>query len=184
MDELGSFERQGDSVDLGYERRDPRSIETVWAAGPARLGDWIGPARVEPHQGGRDEVFIDRPRPMTGRILSWEPSRLLEFRWDTGDALVTVVRCALKPEGEGTRLVFIHKGMGFACIGLVPPGSARPSGTARELARRQAAALQHAALARVTLQAVYREPYKLDGVMLDDDSAKEFTQAHARGRRY
>lgn len=71
MGELGSFERPGDSVDLGYERRDLCPIETGWAAltDPARLGDWIGPVRVEPHKSGRYEVFMDCPRPMTGRIL-------------------------------------------------------------------------------------------------------------------
>jgi hypothetical protein len=30
---------------------------------PTRLADWIGPALVEPHAGGRYELFIERPRP-------------------------------------------------------------------------------------------------------------------------
>ena len=83
MDELGTFSRDGDIVDLRYERRYPRPIGTVWAAltEPARLADWIGQALVEPHVGGRYELFIDRKRPMTGRILTWQPPTLLEFSW-------------------------------------------------------------------------------------------------------
>ena len=65
MDELGSFERRGDLVDLRYERRFARPIETVCAAltEPARLEDWLGRAVVEPFVGGRYEHFTDRPGP-------------------------------------------------------------------------------------------------------------------------
>ena len=66
MDALGTIERHGDSADLRYERRYPRPIETVWAAltDPTRLADWFAEARVEPHVGGRYELFIDRPQPI------------------------------------------------------------------------------------------------------------------------
>jgi len=167
MDELGSFVRNGDSVDLRYERRYPRPVETVWAAltDPARLGDWIGPARVEPRAGGRYELFIDRPRPMTGRILTWEPPLLLEFRWDTGDAPANLVRCELTAEGGGTRLVFLHKGIGFAWIGLVLPGW---HAHLERLASLLAGAAQPFAMPRWrTLQAIYLQRYALAGVMLD-----------------
>ncbi|MFI4986934.1 MAG: SRPBCC family protein [Alphaproteobacteria bacterium] len=167
MDELGTFERRGDGVDLRYERHYPRPIETVWAAltEPARLADWVGPALVEPRLGGRYELFIDRPRPMTGRILTWEPPRLLEFSWDTGDAPANVVRCELAPDGDGTRLIFMHKGIGFVWIGLVLPGwhthlerlASLLAGEAQPLSRPRWRALQ----------AIYLERYKLEGVMLD-----------------
>jgi uncharacterized protein YndB with AHSA1/START domain len=47
MEELGVFERRGDTADLRFERRYPRPIGTVWAAltDPVRLADWVGPAR-------------------------------------------------------------------------------------------------------------------------------------------
>lgn len=125
MDEPGTFERHGDTTDLRFERHYATPIETVWAAltEPVRLGDWIGPALVEPHDGERYELFIDRPRPMTGRIVTWEPPTPLEFSWDTGDAPETLVRCELTQHGDGTTLVFRHKGVGFAWIALVLPGS-------------------------------------------------------------
>jgi uncharacterized protein YndB with AHSA1/START domain len=124
MEELGTFERHGNDVDLRYERHYPRPIETVWAAltEPARLGDWVGAALVEPHAGGRYELFVGGSRPMIGRVLTWEPPRLLEFSWNTGDGPATVVRCELTPDGDGTRLVFMHKGVGFDWIALVLPG--------------------------------------------------------------
>src|SRR5208337_5665038 len=124
MDELGTFDRHGGTVDLRYERHYPRPVETVWAAltEPARLADWLGQALVEPHVGGRYELFTDRSRPMTGRILTWQPPSLLEFTWDTGDAPASVVRCELTPDGDGTRLLFVHNGIGSVWIGLVLPG--------------------------------------------------------------
>jgi len=167
MEDLGTYTRDGDTVALRYERRYPRRIETVWAAltEPARLADWIGQALVEPHVGGRYELFTDRKRPMTGRIVTWQPPTLLEFTWDTGDGPASLVRCELSPDGDGTKLVFHHTGVGFVWIALVLPGwhthlemmarlldgqsTQEPEGRWREL------------------QGLYRERYGLEGVMLD-----------------
>jgi uncharacterized protein YndB with AHSA1/START domain len=167
MDELGTFDRDGDTVGLRYERHYPRPIETVWAAltEPARLADWLGQALVEPHVGGRYELFIDRNRPMTGRILTWQKPTLLEFTWDTGDAPASVVRCELTPDGDGTRLVFWHKGVGFVWIGLVLPGwhihlervDCLMAGTVEPMSMQRWR----------DLQAVYLNHYMLEGVMLD-----------------
>jgi uncharacterized protein YndB with AHSA1/START domain len=167
MDELGRFERRGDTVDLRYERRYPRPIETVWAAltDPARLGEWLGAARVEPQVGGRYELFIDRKRPMTGRVLTWEPPRLLEFSWDTGDAPPSTVRCELTAEDAGTRLVFTHKGVGFVWIALVLPGWHH---LLERLASLLAGMVQNDSMERWReLQASYLGRYQLQGVMLD-----------------
>ncbi len=167
MDALGTFERRGDDFDLRYERRYPRPIETVWAAltEPARLGDWLGPARVEPRVGGCYHLFTDRPRPMTGRILIWDPPRVLEFTWDTGDAPEAVVRCELSSDGNGTRLIFTHKGVGFVWAALVLPGwhvhLERLDGVLAE----QVLPLSMPRWRE--LQAVYIDHYKLEGVMID-----------------
>lgn len=167
MDELGTFQRHGDRVDLRYERHYPHPIETIWAAltDPARLNDWMGLALVEPHVGGRYELFIDRPRPMTGRILTWEPPRLLEFSWDTGDAPGTVVRCELVPDGGGTRLIFLHKGVGHVWIGLVLPGWHVHLERLGSLLSGQA---QPFSMPRWReLQSTYLGRYKIEGVMVD-----------------
>ena len=167
MDELGTFQRQGDRVDLRYERRYPHPIETIWAAltEPERLNDWLGRARVEPHVGGRYELFIDRLRPMTGRILTWEPPRLLEFSWDTGDAPASMVRCELAPDGDGTRLLLLHKGAGYVWIGLVLPGW---HACLERLEGLLSGQVQPSSMTRWReLQSIYLDRYKIEGVMVD-----------------
>ena len=166
-DQLGTYERHGDVVDLRYERHYPRPIETVWAAltDPIRLADWLSAATVEPREGGRYELFTERPRPMTGRITVWEPPRVLEYSWDTGDAPINTVRWELSPDGAGTKLVLRHLGMQFHWVGLVLPGwhsllerldgllAGTPKPDSMERWR--------------ALQAVYVAEYKLEGVLLD-----------------
>jgi len=46
--------------------------------------------------------------PMTGRILAFDPPRLLAFTWGDGDDPVSEVRFEFAPEGEGTRLTLTH----------------------------------------------------------------------------
>jgi uncharacterized protein YndB with AHSA1/START domain len=167
MDELGTYERDGEMADLRYERHLPRPVETVWAAltDPARIGDWLGTALVEPHLGGRYELFIDRPKQVTGRILAWEPPRLLEFSWDTGDGPASTVRCELAPAGDGTRLVFTHRGIGFPWIGLVLPGW--HTHLERLVSLTNGVKLADSPERWRALQAIYLDRYKLEGVMLD-----------------
>jgi len=167
MDELGTFDRHDDTADLRYERHYPRPIETVWAAltEPARLADWLGQALVEPYVGGRYELFIDRKRPVTGRILTWQRPTLLEFTWDTGDAPASVVRCELTPDRDVTRLVFLHKEVGFVWIGLVLPGW---HVHLERLDRLLAGTVEPMSMPRWReMQTIYIDRYKLDGVMLD-----------------
>ena len=167
MDEFGTFERRGDRIDLRFERLYSRPIETVWGAltDPSRLTGWIGPAIVEPWVGGRYELFIDRPRPMTGRIVMWEPHTLLQFTWDTGDAPASLVRCELTRDGDGTKLAFMHKEIGFEWIALVLPGW-------HSLLERLDGLLVDQILPNSMqrwqeLQTMYLERYELAGVMVD-----------------
>ena len=120
--DLGTYVRNGSAAGLKYERRYDRPVETVWKAltEPARLADWMGAARVEPYVGGRYELFIDSPRPMRGRVVTWQPPELLEYSWDSAGAPPSLVRCELVPDGAGTRLIFMHRAFRFAasCLSL------------------------------------------------------------------
>ncbi|MFI5015551.1 MAG: SRPBCC family protein, partial [Hyphomicrobiales bacterium] len=174
MDELGTFGRSGDQTTLRYERRYARPIETVWAAltTPERLADWLGPALVEPFVGGRFQLFIDRADDarMFGRVLKWEPPRLLEYTWKVGGERETTVRCELEPDGpNATRLVFIHSGMAFPWVGLVLPGwHTHFERLAKALDTSKA---QPFSMDRWReLQALYLDRYGLEGVMLDPPS--------------
>jgi len=69
----------------------------MWSAltEPARLADWMGAAEVEPNVGGCFNLMVDGPNPMTGRVLVWEPHRVLEFSWLNSYAPESVVRFEL-----------------------------------------------------------------------------------------
>jgi uncharacterized protein YndB with AHSA1/START domain len=123
-DALGAFERRGDHIDVRFERHYPRPVETVWSAltEPARLADWMGVCHVEPWAGGRLELMVDGPHPMSGRIATWAPPQVLEFTWSNTHAPDSVVRYELAAEGSGTRLIFTHKGMPYANSALMLPG--------------------------------------------------------------
>jgi len=163
---LGAFERRNDHIDVRFERHYPRPVETVWSAltEPARLADWMGVSHVEPRVGGRVELMIDGPHPMTGRVVTWEPPHVLEFTWSNTHAPESVVRYELAREGDGTRLVFTHKGMPYENSALMLPGWHDFLGRLGSLLE---GAPPEAGPSFRTMQAIYVEHYKLAGVRLD-----------------
>lgn len=167
MEQLGAFKQHDDQLDVRFERYYPRSIERVWSAltDPVRLGDWMGTALVEPYVGGRYEVMLDGPHPMTGRILVWEPPHVLEFSWSNTHAPDSIVRYELTRDGDGSRLIFLHKGMPYASSALMLPGwhvyferlGSLLDGTTPPRSKQSWR----------EMQAIYVDHYKLSGVMLD-----------------
>jgi uncharacterized protein YndB with AHSA1/START domain len=163
---LGAFKRRDDLIDVRFERHYPRPVETVWSAitEPARLADWMGVAHVEPRVGGRFELMLDGPHPSTGRVVVWDPPKVLEFSWSNTHAPESTIRYELSPEGDGTRLVFTHQGMPYVHSALMLPGW-------HHLLARLGSALEGAVLAGPMdyrlMQAVYVDHYKLSGVTLD-----------------
>lgn len=124
MQDLGTYTRHGDHVDVRFERRYPRPVETVWKAltEPERLADWMGVSHVEPRLGGRYETMLDGIKPMHGRITVWDPPRTLELHWANDHAPDSTVRYELTPEKDGTRLIFTHRHLPFATSALMLPG--------------------------------------------------------------
>ena len=49
---------------------------------------------------------------MTGRILVWDPPRVLEHEWNQAIVEDSVVRYELQPDGDGTLLRFSHRKLG------------------------------------------------------------------------
>ncbi|MGA2793899.1 MAG: hypothetical protein ABSE69_10235 [Roseiarcus sp.] len=89
----------------------------------------------------------------------------MEFTWDTGDAPESVVRCGLTRDGDATRLIFMHKGVGFVWIGLALPGWRVHL---ERLAGMLDGAAQPMSMPRWReLQTIYLDRYKLDGAMID-----------------
>lgn len=127
LESWGTFEEQEDAATLRFERVYPRPIETVWSAmtQPERLADWLGVSELEPRVGGAVRLFTDgEPAAQVhGRVLAWEPPRVLAFTWAAHDEPETVVRAELSEAGEGaTRLVFTHAGVPRKWLALTLPG--------------------------------------------------------------
>ncbi len=112
---LGEILRDGDRYGLRYERRLRHPPEKVWRAlteseslrhwmpadilGERRIGAVLTfpfwPAHAERYGIPAEQAVL------SGRMLAWEPPRLLEYSWDAD-----VLRFELSPDGDGTRLVF------------------------------------------------------------------------------
>jgi uncharacterized protein YndB with AHSA1/START domain len=123
-DRLGVIEREGDHIDVRFERVYRRPPESVWKAltEPARLADWMGQSFVEPFVGGRYETMLDGLKPMRGRVRIWEPPTLLEYDFRNDHAPQSVARWELSPAESGTRVIFRHSGMPYAHANLMMPG--------------------------------------------------------------
>jgi uncharacterized protein YndB with AHSA1/START domain len=121
---LGTFERNGDHLDVRFERHYRRPIESVWRAltEPVRLADWFGRSYVEPFVDGRYETMLDGIKPMRGRVRVWEPPTLLEYDFRNDHAPDSVARWELSPAEDGTRVIFTHRHMPYANSNLMLPG--------------------------------------------------------------
>jgi uncharacterized protein YndB with AHSA1/START domain len=113
----GTVVTSGGIALIAFERRLAHPIDAVWAAltEPDQLAAWLGPGTLEPRAGGEISVRTGpegRPelqRSMSGRILEWDPPRLLEHEWLQPGLDVSVVRYELEPDTGGTILRFTHR---------------------------------------------------------------------------
>lgn len=113
----GTLVTSGGIAVVAFERRLAHPVDTVWAAltEPDQIAAWLGRGTLEPHVGG--EVAIrtgpedrsDLQRLMTGRLLTWDPPRVLEYEWLQPGLGVSVVRYALEADGCGTILRLTHR---------------------------------------------------------------------------
>jgi uncharacterized protein YndB with AHSA1/START domain len=113
----GTLVVSGEIAVIAFERRLRHSIETVWAAltDPEELAAWLGQAALERHQGGQVSIRtgpVDQPQRqglISGRVLAWDPPRVLEHEWTQPGLDVSVVRYELEAEAGGTVLRFTHR---------------------------------------------------------------------------
>ncbi len=113
---LASYVAAG-APELTLTRRLAKPIEKVWAALtiPARLADWMGvewlPDSATPlSEGARfDYRFANTDMVSEGRVLRFEPPRVLEHSWFENQPPGNVVRWALEPDGEGCVLTLTHR---------------------------------------------------------------------------
>ena len=102
---------------IAFERRIAHPVDAVWAAltESGQLAAWLGQGRMEPGEGGQVSIRTgpeDRSelqRVMSGRILEWDPPRVLEHEWTQPGLDVSVVRYELEPDAVGTILRMTHR---------------------------------------------------------------------------
>lgn len=113
----GTLVVTGSTALIAFERRLDHPVEVVWAAltDPDQLAAWLGPGTLEPRIGGEVSLRTgpaDRPErqgTISGRVLAWDPPRLLEHEWKQPGLDLSVVRYELEPDANGTILKFSHR---------------------------------------------------------------------------
>ncbi|MFS0704530.1 SRPBCC family protein [Cellulomonas sp. 179-A 9B4 NHS] len=120
-DVRGVLTRRADGVEVRFERWYATTVDDLWEAvtAPARVARWLGPLYVDPRVGGRYELRMGEDVPdaddsATGEVLVCEPPRALAVTWVFPDETVTRVDVALRPDGDGTRLLLRHTGLADA----------------------------------------------------------------------
>ncbi len=126
-DRLGTVDREGDRVSLRFTRRLRHAPDTVWTAltSSEHLRAWFPADLVGERHEGADLTVTFWPEvaerysmldaSLPGRILTWDPPRVFEWRWDD-----EVLRFELHADdGGGTRLEFSNRlGAGSLETGL------------------------------------------------------------------
>ena len=98
-------------TETGFEgllaRTFPHPPAAVWSmlTEPAQLAQWLAPGRIELRQGGAVRIdFADSGIVIDSTLTAFEPQRLLEYSWSSGDQPQRPLRWELQPEVDGTLL--------------------------------------------------------------------------------
>lgn len=127
----GRLTIKGDRAVLTFERWLPHPVTTVWTAitDPQERAQWMGHTMIDARAGGRIEMDPAAPdipadaKRMTGRITVWDPPHVFEHEWHQRVVEPSVVRYELRPENNGTRLIFSHRGLGVRNANGFRPGT-------------------------------------------------------------
>ncbi|HTB59549.1 MAG TPA: SRPBCC domain-containing protein [Polyangia bacterium] len=109
-----------DGATLTFERSYRHTPRQVWdaIATPEGLRGWLmcTEAVIEGHVGGRFDLISGPPGyHSTGKILAWEPPRLLEYEWNVepvpemprGER--AIFRYQLTPQGDATHVLVTYR---------------------------------------------------------------------------
>ena len=109
---LGEVSRQGEALQLIFQRRYRQSAEKVWAAltTPERLADWFAEADVDLRVGGTIRLNWNGQHQADMIVTECEPPKTLAWRWRIGER-DTLVRFVLTPEAGGCALTLTHSGL-------------------------------------------------------------------------
>jgi uncharacterized protein YndB with AHSA1/START domain len=120
MQRRGTLVEDGEHATLTFQRVYRHAPEHVWnaIATPEGLREWLmcTHAVIEGHVGGGIEL-VSGPAGYhsTGKILAWEPPRVLEYEWNVGPVPEmprgehAIFRYELTPDGDSTRLLVTYR---------------------------------------------------------------------------
>lgn len=114
MNADGTMFVTGNVAVISFERRLRHPVETVWAAlaDPDERAAWLGRGTIDEREGGQVAIRTGPAgfeRVMSGRVLKWEPPRVLEHEWVQPGLDTSVVRYELEPDTDGTILRLTHR---------------------------------------------------------------------------
>lgn len=120
MQRKGTLVEDGEYATLTFQRVYRHAPEHVWdaIAMPEGLREWLmcTHAVIEGHVGGRIEL-VSGPTgyDSTGKILAWEPPRVLEYEWNVGPVPEmprgehAIFRYELTPDGDSTHVLVTYR---------------------------------------------------------------------------
>jgi uncharacterized protein YndB with AHSA1/START domain len=120
MQPRGTLLDEGDHATLIFRRVYGHTPEHVWdaIATPEGLREWLmcTHAVIDGRVGGRIELVSGPPGyRSTGKILAWDPPRLLEYEWNVAPVPEmphgehAIFRYELTPDGDSTHLVVTYQ---------------------------------------------------------------------------
>ena len=120
MQRRGTLVEDGDYATLVFERVYRHTPEHVWdaIATPEGLREWLlcTYAVIEGRVGGRIELVSGPPGyHSTGKIIAWEPPRLLEYEWNVDPVPEmprgehAIFRYELTPDGDSTHVLVTYR---------------------------------------------------------------------------
>jgi|SRR5215831_3074967 len=133
MQPKGTLAEDGQYVTLTFRRVYRHPPEHVWEAiaTPEGLRAWLmcTHAFIEGRVGGRIEMVSGPPGYRSnGKILAWEPPRVLEYEWNVAPVPEmprgerAIFRYELTPDGHSTRLLVTYRRLTKATAGGFLPG--------------------------------------------------------------
>lgn len=133
MQPRGTIVDDGEHATLTFRRVYPHAPEHVWdaIATPEGLAGWLmcTHARIDGRAGGVIELVSGPARyHSTGKILTWDPPRVLEYEWNVAPVPEmprgehAIFRYELTPQGTSTAVIVTYRRITKQTAGGFLPG--------------------------------------------------------------
>ncbi|MDE2408322.1 MAG: SRPBCC family protein [Xanthomonadaceae bacterium] len=104
---VGRIQRTGTGFQGHLSRDIEHEADAVWAmlTDSASMAQWLAPGSIQQQPGGAVRIdFADSGTVIDSTLTAFEPGRVLEYSWSSGEQPQRPLRWELHPRGGGTRL--------------------------------------------------------------------------------